>query len=123
LVFCRLQQNFPVEGPRLILGTVNPTTADVVLAERLRYFYAAEQRLEAARDAQLVGLLTDSLVQAGIRELVDILFLRGEAPVYQYIFSYVGSLSNTQQWFGVSRPDLGEQMVCFLKILLVKAAL
>jgi hypothetical protein len=73
----------------------------------LRYFYAAENRLEAAQDGALAGLLTDSLFQAGGRQLADILFLRGQTRVYQYVFSYVGSVTNTQQWFGVSRPDLG----------------
>jgi len=104
----RLQKNFSTEGPRLILDKDSPDRADRVLTERLRYFYAAENRLEAAQDGALAGLLTDSLFQAGGRQLVDILFLRGQTRVYQYVFSYVGSVTNTQQWFGVSRPDLGQ---------------
>ncbi len=103
----RLQTNFSTEGPRLILDKDNPDRADRVLTERLRYFYAAENRLEAAQDGALAALLTDSLFQAGGRQLADILFLRGQTRVYQYVFAYVGSVTNTQQWFGVSRPDLG----------------
>jgi hypothetical protein len=68
----------------------------------------AENPLEAAQDGALAALLTDSLFQAGGRQLADILFLRGQTRVYQYVFSYVGSVTNTQQWFGVSRPDLGQ---------------
>ena len=62
----------------------------------------------ATADGPLVRLLTDSEFQAGGRQLVDIMYLRGQAHVYQYIFSYVGTKTNTQEWYGVSRPELGK---------------
>jgi Carboxylesterase family len=86
----------------------NPSRSDVVAAERLRYFYAGESRLAANQsDRSLVGLLTDSEFQAGGRQMADILSIRGQEHVYQYIFSYIGTRTNTEEWFGVSRPELG----------------
>jgi hypothetical protein len=65
LLSIRLQSNFSTEGPLFFLAAENPSRYDVVFAERLRYFYAAETRLEASQsDGQLVRLLTDSEFQA-----------------------------------------------------------
>jgi hypothetical protein len=41
--------------------------------------------------------------------MADIMFIRGQGNVYQYIFSYIGTRTNTEEWFGVSRPELGDR--------------
>ena len=53
-------------------------------------------------------------MQAGGRRIIDLLreddtFVGSHATknLYQYIFSYVGSVTNTKIWFNLTRPELG----------------
>ena len=103
----RLQSNFSQEGPALFFGVQNASMSDIVQAERLRYFYGGESVLNATVDNIMVELMTDNMYQAGGRALLEILQFGTSKNIYQYNFQYVGSNSNTINWFNISRPELG----------------
>jgi carboxylesterase type B len=107
-----LQEDFRRAGPRLLLGREEPSRADILLAEQLRYFYMGESRLGPDVDREVVELMTDNMYQAGGRRLLDLLrgreeYAGGGSRLYQYLFSYVGSVTNTKRWFNLTRPELG----------------
>ena len=51
-------------------------------------------------------------IKAGGRRIADILryndeYNNGEHQIYQYLFSYIGSVTNSDVWFNLGRPELG----------------
>ena len=58
-----LQEDFRTAAPSLMLGRSEARRQDVVLAERMRYFYMGESRLEPAVDKEMVELMTDNMYQ------------------------------------------------------------
>ena len=111
--YAKLEREWEVEGPRLLLGRHPATPRDLQLANRLRRFYLGQQRLDSGSrevDRGLAELMTDNMYQAGGRQMLEVLLERNSQAgntFYQYLFSYIGSVTNTQTWFNVSRPDLG----------------
>ena len=108
-----LQKSFNTAGTELFLGKREMNKADIVLAERLRYFYMGEARLDSLVDKDMVELMTDNMYQAGGRRIADYLRQReeygpsGGHRLFQYIFSYVGSVTNSKLDFNLNRPELG----------------
>ena len=60
-----LQKSFKTAGTELFLGKREMNKADIVLAERLRYFYMGEARLDPQVDQDMVELMTDNMYQVG----------------------------------------------------------
>ena len=58
-----LQKSFKTAGTELLLGKREMNKADIVLAERLRYFYMGEARMDPQVDKDLVELMTDNMYQ------------------------------------------------------------
>ena len=58
-----LQKSFKTAGTELFLGVRNMNKADIVLAERLRYFYIGEASLSSQVDDEMVELMTDNMYQ------------------------------------------------------------
>ena len=60
-----LQKSFKSAGTELFVGKREMNKADIVLAERLRYFYLGEARLDHQVDKDMVELMTDNMYQVG----------------------------------------------------------
>ena len=58
-----LQKSFKTAGTELFLGKREMNKADIVLAEKLRYFYMGEARLDSQVDGDMVELMTDNMYQ------------------------------------------------------------
>ena len=61
--YITLQKSFKTAGTELFLGKREMNKADIVLAERLRYFYMGEARLDPQVDQDMVELMTDNMYQ------------------------------------------------------------
>ena len=103
----KLQSNFIKEGPALFLKVENASKADIVLAERLRYFYGGESVLNNSLDKTMVDLMTDNMYQSGGKAMLELLQFGQTENIYQYSFQYVGSKTNSMNWFNIDRPELG----------------
>ena len=70
--------------------------------------YLGEARLGSGVDGGMVELMTDNMYQAGGRRILDTLRRAGHGGrLHQYLFSYLGTVSNTREWFNLTRPELG----------------
>ena len=106
-LYNNLQKNFKKAGPSLMLGRNEPDAADIILTERLRYYYLGESILNSTIDQQLVELMSDNMYQAGGRTILEILALFSDKQHYQYYFDYVGTNSYSDILYNLSRPELG----------------
>ena len=62
-VYDTLQKSFKTAGTELFLGEREKNKADIVQAERLRYFYMGEASLGPQVDEEMVELMTDNMYQ------------------------------------------------------------
>ena len=103
-----LQENFQTVAPELMMGSQVADDQDIILAERLRYFYAGERLLNSSVDLEMVRLMSDNMYQAGGTFILNIMsLLQISNNVYHYFFNYVGTVSNAERWFNIHRPELG----------------
>ena len=107
--YTNLQKGYSREAPALMMNSIGlPDKEDILLAERLRYFYIGEKVLDASIDLDMVRLMSDNMYQAGGSFILENMAAhQSDNRLYHIYFDYVSNVSNAKIWFNIVRPELG----------------